>query len=768
MKGLSRKGKGRKSAAHNGTKKRAAKKGKPLPKPVKRRSLLGRLFLFLFPFLLAYLLWLDGMVRDQFEGKRWELPARVYASPMELYAGKPLTASQLVESLSELGYQRQSTLSEVGSYTLQRGAVLLHSRPFRFWDGEESSQQVRVSFQNGKVAALTGVRHGGAVDLMRLDPLPIGSFYPAHGEDRLLVQLEALPEHLTKTLITVEDRAFTRHFGINPLGIGRALLANLKAGRMVQGGSTLTQQLAKNLFLNRERTLLRKAQEALITLVLEFHYSKREILEAYLNEVYFGQDRRRAIHGVGMASHFFFGHGASELTLSESALLVGMLKGPSRYNPRKHPKRAKARRNLVLDLLVRQGVVGEREAERAKRAPLGVTRNPPSARSRHPAFLDLVRKQILRDYEKEDLVSEGLQIFTTLRPEVQRAAERALQQRIRELQRSGKSGLEGAVVAVHPGSGEVEALVGGKDPHSRGFNRALHAVRPIGSLVKPALFLAALEQPNRYTLLSPLKDQPFELGRGEQRWRPENYDGKSHGVVPLYRALSHSYNLSTARLGVELGVPHVVSTLQRLGVKREIPSYPSLFLGALELSPLEVTALYQPLASGGVQTPLRSIRAVMDRQGKSLNRYPLHVKEVASPEAVSLLQWGLQEVVRSGTGRVLQQLVPAATKIAGKTGTTDDWRDSWFAGFGGDRLAVVWVGRDDNGEAGVSGSTAALHVWGKMMSEVPVTSLRQHHLEGVQSYWTNESGQRTRSRCEDGKQVPFIEGSAPRATVQCR
>ena len=762
------KGSSRKAGSRKGTGKRIAKKRKLPVKPVKRRSLLGRLFLFLFPFLLAYLLWLDGMVRDQFEGKRWELPARVYASPMELYAGKPLTATQLVASLSELSYQRQSDLLETGSYDLQHGKVLLHSRPFRFWDGLETAQRVRISFQGGQIASIREVRHGGAVDLLRLDPLPIGSFYPAHGEDRLLVQLEALPEHLTKTLITVEDRAFTRHFGINPLGIGRALLANLKAGRMVQGGSTLTQQLAKNLFLNRERTLLRKVQEALITLLLEFHYSKREILEAYLNEVYFGQDRRRAIHGVGGASHFFFGHSASELTLPESALLVGMLKGPSRYNPRKHPKRAKARRNLVLDLLAQQGVVSESEAEQAKRAPLGVTRKAPSARSRYPAFLDLVRKQILRDYEKEDLVSEGLQIFTTLQPQVQRSAERALQQRIRELQRDGKSGLQGAVVAIHPGSGEVEALVGDKSPRSRGFNRALHAVRPIGSLVKPALFLAALEQPDRYTLISSLKDQPFELGSGAQRWRPENYDGKSHGMVPLYRALSHSYNLSTARLGVALGIPQVASTLRRLGVEREIPNYPSLFLGALELSPLEVTALYQPLANGGLQTPLRSIRAVMDRQGNPLNRYPLHVKEVASPDAVSLLQWGLQEVVRSGTGRALQQQLPSTTEIAGKTGTTDGWRDSWFAGFGGDRLAVVWMGRDDNSEAGVSGSTGALRVWGKMMAEAPIAPLQWRAPEGVQSYWINEAGQRTTTRCAGGERVPFIEGSAPRATVQCR
>lgn len=422
---------------------------------------------------------------------------------------------------------------------------------------------------------------------------------------------------------------------------------------------------------------------------------------------------------------------------------------------------------MILDLLVRQGEVSEAEAQEAKRTPLGVLERAPSGRSRTPAFLDLVRRQILRDYEKDDLTSEGLQIFTTLDPQVQRAAEEALAQRIGELKRGGKGDLQGAVVVVHPDSGEVEAVVGGRDPRSTGFNRALNAVRPIGSLVKPALFLTALEQPEHYNLTTRLSDAPFEIGKGEHRWRPMNYDRKSHGMVPLHQALSHSYNLSTARLGAELGIGRVARTLKRLGVEREIPRYPSIFLGAIDLSPLEVAALYQPLAGGGVRSPLRSIRAVVDREGLPLNRYPLHVDEVVSPKAIALLQWGMQEVVRSGTARHLRRMLPPGVGAAGKTGTTDDLRDSWFAGFTGDRLAVVWMGRDDNRPAGLTGSSGALRVWGRLMGALPNQPLQILYPEGVGRQWIGPAGLRVPADCDGAREIPFIEGSEPESAVQC-
>ncbi|MBC8520111.1 MAG: penicillin-binding protein 1B [Gammaproteobacteria bacterium] len=735
--------------------------------------LLRRLFQFgtivLLPILLLYTLWLDFTVRDQFEGKRWELPARVYASPLELYAGKTIDADQLVNSLDQLGYQKKpgSLSRNEGSYLHQEDTVSLHSRRFHFWDGIEKSRQIRVSINRGKISRIVDLIEGDDVGVVRLDPLPIGSFYPSHGEDRILLRLEDVPDIFVRTLTTVEDRSFYDHIGVSPAGMARALFANLRAGKAVQGGSTLTQQLAKNMFLTRERTLWRKFQELLITFILESNFQKSEILEAYLNEVYFGQDQRRAIHGVGMASRFFFGHDAGQLTLAKSALLVGMLKGPSWYNPRRHPERAKQRRNMIVDLLLQQGEISENEAVMAKHSPLGVLEQAPSGESRHPAFLDLVRRQILRDYNREDLVSAGLQIFTTLNPEVQSAAEESLRERIGELKNGGKRNLQGAVVVISPDNGEVEAIVGGRDSRAAGFNRALNAVRPIGSLVKPAIYLTALEQPERYTLITPLVDRPFELGKGKNRWRPMNYDRKYHGDVQLHRALSHSYNLSTARLGVDLGVGRVAHTLKRLGVERDIPRYPSIFLGSLELSPLDVAKLYQPLAGGGVRSPLRSIRAVMNRNGAPLNRYPLHLEEVASPKAIALLQWGMQQVVRSGTARYLNKVVSPSMGLAGKTGTTDELRDSWFAGFSGDRLAVIWMGRDDNNPAGLTGSSGALRVWGKLMSRLPVTPLNLLYPEGVVKVWVDADGSSTARECPDSMEIPFIEGSEPNRAVQC-
>lgn len=763
----------RKRSAHQKKtiKKRGPKKGNK--RHVAKRGWLRMLFRFLaivlLPVLLFYTLWLDFTVRDQFEGKRWELPARVYASPLELYTGKRITSGQLANSLDRLGYRNSpGTLSRnEGRYFRQGNTVSLHSRSFRFWDGVEHSRQVRVSINRGKISRMVDLVDGEDVGVVRLDPLPIGSFYPSHGEDRILLRLEDVPDIFVRTLTTVEDRSFYDHSGISPSGMARALFANLRAGRAVQGGSTLTQQLAKNLFLTRERTLWRKFRELLITFILEYHFQKSEILEAYMNEVYFGQDQRRAIHGVGMASRFFFGHDADQLTLAKSALLVGMLKGPSWYNPRRHPERAKKRRNMILDLLVQQGEVSENEALMAKRSPLGVLERAPSGKSPYPAFLDLVRRQILRDYNREDLVSAGLQIFTTLNPEVQSAAEESLRERIGELKQGGRRNLQGAVVVISPDSGEVEAIVGGRDPRAAGFNRALNAVRPIGSLVKPALYLTALEQPERYTLITPLVDRPFELGKGKNRWRPMNYDRKSHGDVQLHHALSHSYNLATARLGVDLGVGRVAHTLKRLGVERDIPRYPSIFLGSLELSPLDVAKFYQPLAGGGVRSPLRSIRAVMNRNGKPLNRYPLHVEEVVSPKVIALLQWGMQQVVKSGTARYLNKVVSPSMNPAGKTGTTDELRDSWFAGFGGDRLAVVWMGRDDNDPAGLTGSSGALRVWGKLMSRLPMAPLNIIYPDGVVNVWVNPDGSRTNRGCPDSLEIPFIEGSEPNRAVQC-
>ena len=613
---------------------------------------------------------------------------------------------------------------------------------------------------------------GTQLPLVRMDPGIIGRIYPSHTEDRVLVKLEEVPSLLIKALIIVEDRDFYSHNGIALRSIARAMWADVRAGHMVQGGSTLTQQLVKNFFLSNERTLWRKFNEIIMALLLEWHYQKNEILEAYINEIYLGQDGKRSIHGFGLASQFYFEHPLKKLTTEQIALLVAMVKGPSYYAPREHQERAMERRNLVLDLLQQQGVISEAVAKDAKSNPLGVTKRARSSITSYPAFIDLVRRQLRRDYKEEDLTSEGLQIFTTLDPRVQFEAEKALARRLKQLGKgrdTNESELQASAVVVSVEGGELLSVIGDRNPRFAGFNRAIDAVRPIGSLVKPAVYLTALEQPQRYTLATLLDDGPITLQQENgEIWAPENFDHEYHGDVSLMDALSHSYNLATARLGMEIGIPNVVATLQKLGVQRDIKPYPSLLLGSLELTPLEVAQMYHTLASGGFRTPLRAIRAVLTARGDPLTRYPLSVEKVVDAPYVYLLNTALQNVARNGTGRGVYNRLPESLVISGKTGTSDDLRDSWFAGYTGDRLGVVWVGMDNNQPTGLTGSSGALRVWADIFKNIGAHSASDTPPADIKLVKIDrESYLRADDGCTNTVELPFIEGSAPQQLAPC-
>ena len=737
------------------------------PKNKKSKYLIWwKLLSVLSAIVLIFIIYLDSTIRSTFTGNKWSVPSTVYARPLELYEGADLTLSDLKIELGMLGYRFVSRPEAPGQAVIRGNKVTIYTPGFQFSDELEPARKITLRLDDGMISQIAS---DDGAQLLRLEPLAIGGIYPAHHEDRLLVQLAEVPESLQKMLVAVEDNRFYSHFGISLRGIARALIINIKAGGISQGASTLTQQLVKNYYLSAEQTFTRKAKEALMALLLELHFSKSEILEGYINEIYLGQDGPRAIHGFGLASQYYFNRPLSDLSLNQQALLVALVRGASYYNPWRNPQRALDRRNLVLDIAVREERLDPILAEQAKKTPLEIG-GPSAAQSRrYPAYLDLVRRQLQRDYKVEDLNSDGLAIFTHFDPLVQMSAESSLTSTIAKHQSTGKSAeLQGAVVITRPNTGAVIAVLGGEDGRYAGFNRALDARRQVGSLLKPAVYLTALAQPD-YTLATLINDDKYTLSlpNGDQ-WIPENYDREDHGEVLLYKALAHSYNQATARLGNTIGIDKVVETVHRLGVEQDFPALPSVTLGAVELLPIEVAQIYQTLSSDGFYTPLMAIHAVVEPGGKVLTRYPLEVEKRFDTESIYILTDALQAVAQEGTAQSLNWLLPDFS-VAGKTGTTNGLRDSWFAGFSGDMMAVVWLGKDDNSSTGLTGSSGALRVWAdifKQRSRLPIQNLPP---EKITTVWVDQdTGQGSEQSCANAIALPFVLGTEPEQEIRCR
>ena len=714
---------------------------------------------------------LDRRVTAQFEGRRWTLPARVYAQPIDLYAGQQLSAKRFCDELERLGYLAAANPDRPGTYRRLGNQVNVFVREFRFADGPQPARSLRLGFAGESISGVEDAK-GAEVPVIRLDPLLIGSIFPMHGEDRIVVAPDEVPPLLPEALKAVEDRAFDTHHGVNPLAILRALFVNVRAGQVEQGGSTLTQQLVKSYFLDNRRTLRRKAEEAVMAVILESRFEKADIMNAYINEIWLGQDGNRAVHGFGLASQFYFGKPLAELALHEVALLVAIARGPSYYNPRRHPERALERRNLVLRVLVEQGVVSDEDAARAVKKPLGVAEAGTKGGSFYPAFLDLVRRQLRRDYEESDLTEVGLTVFSTLDPLLQQKAEAALEGELERLDASGREaarGLEGVVVVTTPQTGEVVAVVGGRRASFAGFNRALDARRPIGSLAKPIVYLAALET-GRYTPVSFLADEPVDLKLPSgDRWKPQNFDKQLRGPVTLVRALTQSLNLPTVHLGLDVGLDDVARTFEDLGLEERPAELPSMLLGATNLSPIEVAQMYNTLANGGFRSPLRAVRAVVNEGGEALKAPELEVAEAVSPESVYTLDRMMIEVMERGTGRAAKRQLPAGLVVAGKTGTSNDYRDSWFAGFSGSHLVVAWVGHDDNRPTGLTGTTGGLAVWSRLMGSIITSSFEPMLPEDLEHRWVDYfSGLETSPYC-DGSAVslPFRVGTLLEPNPAC-
>ena len=683
--------------------------------PRKRRGWIGLLFkLFLvFAVVMAiYGVYLDSQIRSRIDGKVWQLPATVYGRMVSLEPGMSYNKKEMIALLEGTQYREVTRMTRPGEFTVQANSIEMIRRPFDFPDSKEGQIRARLSFNGDRLSEIKNLDNGRSFGFFRLDPRLITMLQSPNGEQRLFVPRAGFPDLLVDTLVATEDRHFYQHDGISFYSIGRAFLANITAGRAVQGGSTLTQQLVKNLFLTNERSLWRKANEAYMALIMDARYSKDRILELYLNEVYLGQAGNDQIRGFPLASLYYFGRPVDELSLDQQALLVGMVKGASLYNPWRNPKLALERRNLVLRLLQQQKVIDQELYDMLSARPLGVQPKG-GVITPQPAFMQMVRNELQAKLGDKIKDLSGVKIFTTLDPVSQDAAEKSVEEGIPALRKQrGLNDLETAMVVVDRFSGEVRAMVGGADPQFAGYNRALQARRSIGSLAKPATYLTALSQPDTYRLNTWIADNPIALKQPNgQVWKPQNDDHRFSGQVMLVDALTNSMNVPTVNLGMTLGLPQVVDTWTRLGVaKDQLQPVPAMLLGALNLTPVEVAQAFQTIASGGSRAPLSAVRSVIAEDGSVLYQSFPQAERVVPAQAAYLTLYTMQQVVDHGTARALGAKYPRAD-LAGKTGTTNNLVDSWFAGIDGKEVAITWIGRDNNQPTKLYGASGAMQLY---------------------------------------------------------
>lgn len=733
-------------------------------------KLLYQLALIGLLILVGYMIWLDFRVTAEFSGRKWDLPSHIYARPLELFEGASISQAELVWELDQLGYRRVDSAESVGQFSVAANRVQLFARGFDFWDEAEPSQLVMIEFYGDRVATLRDANYG-TVPIMRLEPLRIGGVFPESVEDRLPIALGEFPPLLVASVIYVEDRAFFEHYGFSIRGIVRAALDNYSAGEIVGGGSTITQQLVKNIFVGSQQTITRKVNELLMSLLVEFHYSKEEILETYLNEVYLGQSGDRAIHGFGMASWHYFRQPLNELAPEQIAQLVGMLKGPYLYDPWSKPENAIPRRDLVLELMVEANFIEPSDLAELQSRSLGTADRPLRSLNPFPGYMSLVRDELEAEYEDLDFQTEGYSIFTSLDPWVQNQLENSISNGVQSLEtgysiEEGK--LQSAGILTRIGTGQITALVGGRDPKFDGFNRALSADRAIGSLIKPVVYLTALQHPHRYTLSTLVEDAPFVLDAPNgETWVPQNYDGRARGPIALYSAMANSLNLATARLGLDLEVQTVIDTLELLGIEVDWPDYPAYLLGAGGLTPLEVSTIFHTIAADGFYSPLTTIQGIYSSSGNQVGVRVREIEQRIDPAYVHLIQYAMQVVMLEGTGKSLLNRFPN-TALAGKTGTTNDYRDSWFAGFDGRYLGVFWVGRDDNQQTPLTGATGALELWSLTFRSIGAESINYVRPPDVEYFWVDpQVNARTDDNCANAVYLPYAYESEPDQRIRC-
>ena len=661
----------------------------------------------------------NGIVKRHLTSEKWSLPSTIFADPLVLRTAVPINRSELIAYLQALDYfsAKQPEL-QPGQYSSYSGGVRFRRRPSLIKDTSEPV--IDVKFNSAGIVRIMDVSSETPVEHYEMEPVTIRNLFGDEWEKRTLVAYKDIPQHMIDAVLAIEDRRFFEHGGIDAIGILRALLRNLDSENGLQGGSTITQQVAKNFFLTPERSLERKINEAFLALVLESRQTKEQILELYLNEIYFGQRGAMSIHGIGEASRVFLRKEVESIDVPEAALLAGMIAAPNQYNPVRNSEQAFERRNLVLRSMLETGTISRKEYESFVKVRVRAFKADPKL-NLAPYFGDVVKTQLLDKYESETLYKRNLNVFTSLDLDMQRAAEESLATGLKNIdakreKRTGKK-IQGCLIAIEPQTGYIKAFVGGRNYSKSQFNRIQQALRQPGSVFKPVVYAAAFERafknPPAFTPATLVEDGPWILKTATETWEPQNYDGEYHGVVTLRKALSHSMNIATAKLANAVGLEEVSSLGKELGFESVKP-YPSIALGSFEVSPWHVARAYAVFANGGLKTELRTVKQVKDHDGKVLESSRKESNRVLHPQTAFLITDMLRSTMSEGTAASVHSLgfhLPAA----GKTGTTNEFRDAWFVGYTPDLLCVVWTGYDDNTPMKMTGAEAALPIWVNFM-----------------------------------------------------
>lgn len=663
---------------------------------------------------------LSNQIRERFDSRRWSVPSRVFSAAVPVYPGMNISLSRMKKMMESRRYKEAvKEPLRPGEFRISGGTLIVHLREFGFPGFSLPARRVQFELDRDTLVKIHGP--AGELGLIELEPVEIARLFGPKRESRLLINVKQAQPDLVRAVLAIEDHRFYDHSGMDLWSILRALWVDLRAGRVVEGGSTITQQLVKNYFLHPERSLKRKLLEASMAIVVEALYEKDEILEMYLNEIYLGQRGSVAIHGMGEAARVYFGRNVEDLSLGESATLAGMICGPNYYSPLVNPEAARERRNLVLKRMLDLEWIDADSYGRA-RAELMSTADIPQAASPAPYFVDYVSRQLQELYSPEVLASEGLTIYTSLHPEISMAADRAVQEGLRELEKeypslavgSDKGPLQVALIAVHPKTGAVLAMVGGRDYTQSSFNRAVHALRQPGSAIKPFVYLAALD---RFTAVSWLNDAPAYFPVGAGSWSPKNYDDKYRGRVMMREALEDSLNVPTVQLAMSAGLENIIALLRNIGIESPLEPVPSLALGAFEVTPLELTRAYATLDNEGQKPYLLSLREVVNERGEVQERGNIDMVSVTTPAKVHIITNFLEGAFERGTARSLKRY-GIDFPCAGKTGTTSDYRDSWFAGYTTDVVVLVWVGFDDNQPTQLTGAAGAGRIWAEFVNDI--------------------------------------------------